>query len=260
MTQATLHHDDALALLDAYIDGELDAASALAFDRHLAGCEICQARLAERRRLSSRIHSAPLRLELPPQLAAVVAERAIGPTSMRPVRARRLFSAPWPKTLAAGFLLTLSGYFVGHSLPRPAELGDAVLDAHLRSVSSSRSVDVLSSDHHTVKPWLSSRLPFSPPVPDLANSVDTLIGARVDYLNHREVAALVYQHGKHQVNVFIWPTSAMPGVTAARAGGEGYHILTAKAGDFTAAIVSDMSSDELERFRDRWQAATELSR
>ena len=35
---------------------------------------------------------------------------------------------------------------------------DEVLASHARAVVSGRLLDVASSDHHTVKPWLSQRL------------------------------------------------------------------------------------------------------
>ena len=71
-------------------------------------------------------------------------------------------------------------------------------------------MDVLSSSHHTVKPWLSSKLPFSPPVPDLNDQGDTPLSARVDYVEHSPVAALVYQHGNHRIDVFVWPSTQKP--------------------------------------------------
>ena len=259
MTQAPLSHDEAMALLDAYLDGELDVVSSMAFDRHAADCPHCQTRLEQRRRLSAQIQSAPLRWALPPELDAAVIERAVGaPQSPGRQRVSGTGPARWPYALAAGLLLTLSGYFVGQSVQRPADLGDALVDAHIRSVLNAHGVDVVSSDHHTVKPWLSARLPFSPPVPELASQGDSLLGGRVDYLNQHQIAALVYQHGKHQVNVFVWPTSAMPAFSTRQVSSEGYHLMTTHVGGFTAAIVSDLSADELAGFRDRWREATGL--
>ena len=100
-------------------------------------------------------------------------------------------------------------------------------------------IDVLSSDHHTVKPWLSSQLPFYP-VPELAQQGDSLLGARVDYLGSNRVAALVYQHGHHQINVYVWPRDAVA-VAPPRDGAiDGYHLTTARVGSFIAVVVSDI--------------------
>jgi anti-sigma factor RsiW len=43
-----------------------------------------------------------------------------------------------------------------------------LLSSHGRAVLAGRMIDIASADQHAVKPWLSARLPFSPPVADLA--------------------------------------------------------------------------------------------
>ena len=127
--------------------------------------------------------------------------------------------------------------------------------AHVRAVLSTRDVDVRSSDHHTVRPWFAGQLPFSPPVPELAGGDVELIGGRVDYVNHMRVAALVYRRGNHTIDVFVWPHDTGRGAPTSGSAIDGYHVETAQAGEFHAAMVSDMSVAELREFRDRWVQA-----
>ena len=69
------------------------------------------------------------------------------------------------------------------------------------------------------------------------------------------MAALVYQHGHHQINVYVWPRDAVA-VAPPRDGAiDGYHLTTARVGSFIAVVVSDMSIEELAAFRDRWRSA-----
>lgn len=241
-----MNHDEAVPLLDPYLDEELDIVSARAVDHHVNSCDTCARWLAERRRLARRLRSASLRYDLPPE-AAHRLRRIAHPDSPPQTRLTR-----WPAALAAGLLLTLSGFFYGHSVLRSTELRDELVTAHIRAVLSRHPVDVESSDHHTVKPWLSTQLPFSPPVPELGGLGDVLVGGRVDYLEHTRVAALLYQHSHHSVNVFLWPSSILEVPTSSGTTTGGFNVVVTRVGEFTAAIVSDMSTNELRRFRDQW--------
>jgi len=246
-----MNHDEARALLDAYFDQELDASAALAMEMHVRECEACNRFLAERRALRARIQAAPLRHDLPPALESRIRSKVLRRT------ARGHWAAAWPSAIAAGLVLAVAGFFVGRSVQRAPDLRDEVVSAHVRAMLSGRPIDVLSSDHHTVKPWLSSRLPYSPPVPEPSGV--TLMGARIDYLGHTRVAALVYQHGKHEVSVYVWPRGALGALSSAgqpvQTSAEGYHLAQIQVGSFTAEMVSDMSSGELAAFAQQWRAS-----
>lgn len=243
-------HEEAQSLLDAYLDDELAAADVLRFEAHLRECAACQADVEARRALIAQVRSAPLRYRMPPDLEQTLrrpatTERAIGP---RPW---------WTQALAAGVVMGLLGLWVGHSIPR-SDAGDAWVNAYVRSTLSAHAVDVESSSHHTVKPWLSGKLPFSPPVPELADQGDTLIGGRADYIERTPVAALRYQHGNHQIDVFVWPDSKSLELPAVGGAIEGFHVTTTQVPGFNAVIVSDLSARELDDFRERWRARAAL--
>lgn len=87
-------------------------------------------------------------------------------------------------------------------------MADDVVASHVRSTLGQHLLDVSSSDHHTVKPFLSARLGYSPPVNELRIPGSEFLGGRVDYLDGRPVAALVYKQGQHVVNAFVWPATA----------------------------------------------------
>jgi len=241
-------HDEARSLLDAYIDDELELTTGLAVEAHLRECPQCTAWLAERRSLVGQLHAAALRYPVPADLGARIS------VQLRSEARRLRFQPQWFGAIAAGLIVAIGGFLLGQSWPRSPDLRSELVSASVRAMLGPHPIDVLSSDHHTVKPWLSSQLPFSPPVPELAQPGDTLLGARVDYLGSTRVAALVYQHGHHQINVYVWPRDAIA-MAAPRDGAiDGYHLTTTQAGPFTAVMVSDMSVEELAAFRDRWRA------
>src|SRR5260370_22075546 len=71
--------------------------------------------------------------------------------------------------------------------------GELVSD-HMRSLLANHLIDVVSTDQHTVKPWLAGKLNFSPPVYDFTDHDFTLISGMFDYLENQEIAAVVFQH------------------------------------------------------------------
>jgi anti-sigma factor RsiW len=109
--------------------------------------------------------------------------------------------------------------------------------------------DVPSSDQHTVKPWLDAKLDFAAPVPDLSSQGFPLIGGRLDYLDSRSVAALVYQKRKHFINLFIWPTTPKDSTAQTMVEREGYHLVHWSDGDFTYWAVSDVNINDLQSFK-----------
>lgn len=125
------------------------------------------------------------------------------------------------------------------------QLSDDVVASHVRSTLGQHLVDISSSDHHTVKPFLSSRLGFSPPVDELALPGSTFLGGRIDYLEGKPVAALVYKQGEHVVNSFIWPgkgPDSAPGYSMVR----GFRTAHWRFNGMKHWVISDVNAQEFD--------------
>jgi anti-sigma factor RsiW len=230
----------------AYLDGELDLTSSLAFERHLETCPDCARALASQKALREAIESADLRFRPKPDLARRLRRAA----SLKP-EAPRWASWRGLQTVAALLLVAVASWSLGRVWPpRPApDLADEVVASHVRSLLAGHPADVASTDQHTVKPWFAGKLDYSPTVIDLAGRGFPLIGGRLDYLDHHAVAALVYRAGRHTVNVFTWPTAygGDGGAALTTRSRQGFHVVRWTRDGMTWWAVSDASEEALRR-------------
>ena len=131
------------------------------------------------------------------------------------------------------------------------------MSSHARSVMTSHLADVASSDQHTVKPWLSSKLDFSPPATDLTGAGFPLVGGRVDYVDHRPVAALVYRHREHVINVFVWPQrNASRTLPTPSASQRGYNVVHWTDNGLGFWAISDLNAAEMKTFAETYAGAS----
>jgi anti-sigma factor RsiW len=156
---------------------------------------------------------------------------------------------PWRwMAIAASVLLVASlGWNIAQFQSRvdPQQLAaDAVLSAHIRSLTGTHLLDVPSSDQHTVKPWFNGKLDFAPPVKDFEGF--PLLGGRLEYFEGHQAAALIYGRRNHTINLFIWPsTTPAPDASLTR---NGYHIESWSSGGMNFWAVSDLNEAELHQF------------
>jgi anti-sigma factor RsiW len=246
--------------LQEYFDGELDAATAAALERHLEGCAECaemRADLDETRRLlreEAPYHRADAALRRRIAEALDAADDDTQPVVRRlPVKPNRNFL--WGAVSGIGATAAAACLAFLLLLPaRPDPLVVDVMNAHLRSMMSDHLIDVVSSDRHTVKPWFAGHSDISPPATDYAKEGYPLIGGRLDYVDGHRAAVVVYRHGAHVINLFVWRQdgAALPG-TALR---NGYHLVFWRNGDLAFCATSDTALDELQTFVDLVKATT----
>ncbi len=235
-------------LIDGYIDDELDLVSNLGIEQHLQICPACGRLYRSRQALQTLVHTDSLSHKAPAHLQKRIR------SSLRQAERREF---PWRRSTfammgAAAVLLValVTSWILIKNVAPPAmdgSLTQAVLDSHVRSLMVNHLVDVRSTNQHTVKPWFDGKLDFSPVVIDLAQEGYPLIGGRLDYLDGRPVAALVYQHETHVINLFTWPTTSAdsPVTTVTR---QGYHIMTWIKSGMVYWAVSDVEESKLQTF------------
>ena len=247
---------DKAMLLEALLDGELDAVHAAEVEAHLAGCAGCRAALDELTAMRQMLRATGVREAAPERLkariAAAVEPGAAAANDDRPVSALRR-RAPMAAFggivgVAACFALAL----IVMPLLNTGALEDELVAGHVRSLQASHLIDVATSDQHVVKPWFDGKLDFAPPVIDLASQGFPIVGGRLDYVDHRAVAAVVYKRGRHLINLFIWP-DAKP-APAGRHSRDGYTLLDWRQGGMTYWAVSDVNPNDLDAFEALLQA------
>ncbi len=242
-------------LLQADFDGELDAAQAAQFAAHRAQCPQCQAaaeRLAEAR---ARMRGAPRHAapaELRDRVLAGIAPAAQSAvTAIRPRRVRSV--STWLAGALGGALAAT--LLVALLVNRGSGIEDRLLDSHLRALRSPALLtDVVASSHHTVKPWFAGKLSYAPVVKDLDGY--TLLGGRVDVVDGRQVAVIVYRAGPHVIDVFEWPASAASTLPLGASRDSGFNLRHWTDGDMTFWCVSDLAPEELDAFVAHWRRAT----
>ena len=238
----------ALRMLDAYIDDELDAATATEIAEHLASCPAC-ARLNDQRvDMRSALRATSLRHDAPPGLRKTIL-RGIERFERPVTRSRPL---PWWQAIVLGSSTAVLGAVGGWWLAQPHALETLPEYAVTRHVASltpeGPRVDVASSDRHVVRPWFQGRLDFAPEVRDLSAQGFDLLGARRDRLGDRQAVAIVYRLRSHIINVFSWRGPGDYGETEREATIRGFHVITWSERDMNFAAVSDTDSAELKRF------------
>jgi anti-sigma factor RsiW len=263
--------EEAIKLMDGYLDGELDPITNQAIEQHLRECHDCEQAYKLHGSLVRAIGNATPYYKAPAGLRERIQSSLRQEIAERPARdvapdAEPLFSKRqrqprtilwntswnWLALAAAIIFAAIMAWNVVPRLQRPRAdefLATQLIASHVRSLMANHLTDVASSDQHTVKPWLDARLDFAPPVVDLSEQGFPLVGGRLDYLDDRPVAALVYQRRKHFINLFVWRGETEADNTTKPISRQGYQLVHWHDSDFNYWAVSDVNDKDLQEFR-----------
>jgi anti-sigma factor RsiW len=263
---STMPDCDKVLLVQAELDGELGAAEVAALAAHRAQCPVCEAaagELMQARALMRGDLYQPAPEDVRQRIMASLA--AARPSHPQPAAAavlgvlhswRGWWSPWWSPRLSNGASFGLGAAcaaalaFLLLTPALPPGVTDQVVAGHVRALQPGHLEDVASEDRHTVKPWFDGKLDFAPPVKDLVADRFPLIGGRLDYLDGRPVAALVYQHDKHVINLFVWPGAGNTQPQSAER--QGYNIVHWSQDGMNFWAVSDVEMAQLKQFAADW--------
>jgi anti-sigma factor RsiW len=243
-------------LMHALLDGELDAGHAHEVERHLKTCTRCAAHLQAYQGLQHAMSSAQLRFVAPESLRRRIEAALPSPPPIRlPVAGRRgvlkgfMMGAALSTAMAASLVIAVIGPDGDQRV-----LGD-VISAHVRSLQADHLTDVQTSDQHTVKPWFNGKLDISPPVVDLTAQGFRLIGGRLDYVDGKAVASIVYLRRKHVINLFVAQAAGVEDQKETLQTMQGFNIERWTARGLHFFAISDLNAEELREFVDKFETA-----
>ena len=268
--------EEAIKLMDGYLDGELDPITNQAIEQHLSECRNCDQAYKTHGSLIRAIGNATPYFKAPAALRERIQSSLRQEIAKEPVRnvvedfpplfptgQRRTVPSviPW-NWLALAAAIIFAAIITFNLMPRLQRPGSdqflatQLIASHARSLMANHLTDVASSDQHTVKPWLDAKLDFAPPVVDLSSEGFPLIGGRLDYLDNRAVAALVYERRKHFINLFVWPAASEAAKAPKTITRQGYQLLHWADSDFNYWAVSDVNPNDLQTFKQQFEVRT----
>jgi anti-sigma factor RsiW len=240
-------------LLGGLVDGELDAANTALVEAHVTRCEACREELERLHAVRNLLRSDGVRHSVPESL-----ERRL--SALPEFSAPRANAKQWlPGWLAPGVAGALAASLAIVAFVNPMQqqssLDDQIISSHVRSLQPGHLTDVQTTNQHIVKPWFNGKIDFAPPVPELADQGFPLAGGRLDSVNGKTVAAIVYHRRLHTVNLFVWPGKAEPSRASVQ---DGFALAEWSEDGLNFAVVSDIPGQELRQFETLYRSRAGL--
>jgi len=236
----------------AYLDGELDAQASADAEQHLITCPQCQAFVAVAAQASDLIRRHAVRVSAPEGLRQkVLTEISRSQPGHKITFGPRFWLGAGSGSALTALAAGIAGFFL---LFPPTLLSKDLVVAHTSAMMQRQEISVISTDHHTVKPWFAGHIALSPPVADFKTEGFALTGGRIQQVDGISMAVVVYRHGAHHVDLFVWAGAPVRAGLSVR---HGYLALLWQHGDLNFAAVSDMDSGELQKFATLVQAERE---
>ena len=241
-------------LLAGLVDGELDAANTALTEAHVARCEHCREELERLEALRRIVRGEGVRHLASDDLRARI--RMLPELAPKVANSNRGLPAWLGAGVAGALAASLAMVAFVNPVQRQSAIDGQLISSHVRSLQPGHLTDVQTTNQHIVKPWFNGKVDFAPPVPELANNGFPLAGGRLDSIDGKTVAAIVYHRRLHTINLFVWRSEAAPNKVAVE---DGYSLVEWSEGGLNFAAVSDIPRDELRLFRDLYRRQSGLA-
>jgi anti-sigma factor RsiW len=228
-------------LLGGLVDGELDAANIALAEAHVARCDGCREEWERLEALRTLLRADGVRHQAPESLRQRI--EALPELTTKSTNRNRL--PGWLAPGLAGALAASLAMVAFVPTAGTSGLDQQLVSSHVRSLQPGHLTDVQTTDRHIVKPWFNGRIDFSPPVPELADQGFPLAGGRLDSIDGKTVAAIVYHRRQHTVNLFVWPSAGGSERSFVK---DGFAVTEWSRNGLRYAAVSDIAPAELRQF------------
>ncbi len=233
-------------LLGGLIDNELDAANVAMVEAHVARCDGCREELERMQALRNLLRSDGVRHTAPETLTRrIAAMPELAPRAANDNRILRWLGPGVAGALAASLAMTM---FIPPSADTVVD--QEIVSSHVRSLQPGHLTDVQTTNQHIVKPWFNGKIDFSPPVPELADVGFPLAGGRLDSIDGKTVAAIVYHRRLHTVNLYVWPAKDAAERSFVK---DGFAVTEWSRNGLRYAAVSDIPPAEVRQFHQLFQ-------